>query len=317
MRNLETATLKLGIFHPHDSLSQALIAAALQRQIEVSALQADLNSLQARPGCAASQPAWRRRSRSARRRPVSTCCSRRCPTTPPKPCRRSARALIDGALRAEVPRLFLLGHWQWLVAPRDAGEEQLGAGLERSLTVSGLDWTLVEVPSLPAGLRIDDFSPRRRRRGSGGRQGVRLRRSAARRSPSRPRTSASACAWRPEENPPCPDPIPSARPSAPCCWPWPSAPSSFSFAATARAGVSGAWYDLVLAFVAVWLAFWPEAGVLARSPSLANALGLVLQVGATLLGCLLGCWGGKGIAAGDAGNPAKRSASSPTSRRGS
>ncbi len=24
-------------------------------------------------------------------------------------------------------------------------------------------------------------------------------------------------------------------------------------------GVSGAWYDLVLAFVAVWLAFWPEA----------------------------------------------------------
>lgn len=89
MRNLETATLKLGIFHPHDSLSQALIAAALQRQIEVSALQADLNSLQARPGLRC-KPAWRRRSRSARRRPVSTCCSRRCPTTPPKPCRRSA-----------------------------------------------------------------------------------------------------------------------------------------------------------------------------------------------------------------------------------
>lgn len=87
----------------------------------------------------------------------------------------------------------------------------------------------------------------------------------------------------------------SARPSAPCCWPWPSAPSSFSFAATARAGVSGAWYDLVLAFVAVWLAFWPEAGVLARSPSLANALGLVLQVGATLLGCLLGYGVARGL----------------------
>ena len=88
MRNLETATLKLGIFHPHDSLSQALIAAALQRQIEVSALQADLNSLQARPCAAASQPGVV--DRSARRLPVSTCCSRRCPTTPPKPCRRSA-----------------------------------------------------------------------------------------------------------------------------------------------------------------------------------------------------------------------------------
>ena len=33
-----------------------------------------------------------------------------------------------------------------------------GCRAQRSLTVSGLDWTLVEVPSLPAGLRIDDFS---------------------------------------------------------------------------------------------------------------------------------------------------------------
>ncbi|VFT06340.1 Uncharacterised protein [Pseudomonas aeruginosa] len=55
-------------------------------------------------------------------------------------------------------------------------------GSERSLTVSGLDWTLVEVPSLPAGLRIDDFSRAGDVRGSGGRQGIRLRRSAARRS---------------------------------------------------------------------------------------------------------------------------------------
>ena len=90
-------------------------------------------------------------------------------------------------------------------------------------------------------------------------------------------------------------PIPSARPSAPCCWPWPSAPSSFFVRGYRPGGVSGAWYDLVLAFVAVWLAFWPEAGVLARSPSLANALGLVLQVGATLLGCLLGYGVARGL----------------------
>ncbi len=74
----------------HDSLSQALIAAALQRQIEVSALQADLNSLQARPGLRCKPASLASSSRSARRLPVSTCCSRRCPTTPPKPCRRSA-----------------------------------------------------------------------------------------------------------------------------------------------------------------------------------------------------------------------------------
>ncbi|WP_430280112.1 hypothetical protein [Pseudomonas aeruginosa] len=82
-------------------------------------------------------------------------------------------------------------------------------------------------------------------------------------------------------------------------------------------GVSGAWYDLVIAFVAVWLAFWPEAGVLARSPSLANALGLVLQVGATLLGCLLGYGVARGLRRAMRETRQKRSASSPTSRRGS
>ncbi|HHK5121167.1 TPA: NAD-dependent epimerase [Pseudomonas aeruginosa] len=129
MRNLETATLKLGIFHPHDSLSQALIAAALQRQIEVSALQADLNSLQARPGLRC-KPASLASSIEVSQAaagldllfaPLSDYAAEALPPI--------CAALIDGALR-----------------------------LERSLTVSGLDWTLVEVPSLPAGLRIDDFS---------------------------------------------------------------------------------------------------------------------------------------------------------------
>lgn len=157
MRNLETATLKLGIFHPHDSLSQALIAAALQRQIEVSALQADLNSLQARPGLRC-KPASLASSIEVSQAaagldllfaPLSDYAAEALPPI--------CAALIDGALRAEVPRLFLLGHWQWLVAPRDAGEEQLVPG---SSAAHGQrpDWTLVEVPSLPAGLRIDDFS---------------------------------------------------------------------------------------------------------------------------------------------------------------
>ncbi|HCF3647878.1 TPA: hypothetical protein NIC93_003138 [Pseudomonas aeruginosa] len=82
-------------------------------------------------------------------------------------------------------------------------------------------------------------------------------------------------------------------------------------------GVSGTWYDLVLAFVAVWLAFWPEAGVLARSPSLANALGLALQVGATLFGCLLGYGVAWGLRRALRETREKRSASSPVNRRGS
>ncbi len=71
-------------------------------------------------------------------------------------------------------------------------------------------------------------------------------------------------------------------------------------------GVSGAWYDLVLAFVAVWLAFWPEAGVLARSPKPGQCPGVGLagrRYPARLPARLRG---GKGIAAGDAGNPAKK-----------
>ncbi|HBP5606948.1 TPA: hypothetical protein L6B69_16035 [Pseudomonas aeruginosa] len=82
-------------------------------------------------------------------------------------------------------------------------------------------------------------------------------------------------------------------------------------------GVSSTWYDLVLAFVAVWLAFWPEAGVLARSPSLANALGLALQVGATLFGGLLGYGVAWGLRRALRETREKRSASSPVNRRGS
>lgn len=70
-------------------------------------------------------------------------------------------------------------------------------------------------------------------------------------------------------------------------------------------GVSGAWYDLVLAFVAVWLAFWPEAGVLARSPSLANALGWSCR---SALPCSAACsvTGWQGDCGGRCGKPGKK-----------
>lgn len=158
MHNLETPTLKLGLFLPSGSFSQALIASALQRQHEVSVLLDDLNRLRARPGLrcklgslessvAVSEAVWGLDVLFAflDEQPVEA--------LPPQ-----CGALIDGALRAKVPRLFLVGHWRWLVDPANTREEQLGAGLARSLEVSGLAWTLVEAPPLPAGLRIDDFS---------------------------------------------------------------------------------------------------------------------------------------------------------------
>lgn len=53
-------------------------------------------------------------------------------------------------------------------------------------------------------------------------------------------------------------------------------------------GVSGVWYDLVFVFVVVWLVFWFEVGVFVCLLSLVNVLGLVLQVGVILFGCLFG-----------------------------
>lgn len=54
------------------------------------------------------------------------------------------------------------------------------------------------------------------------------------------------------------------------------------------AGVSGLWYDLVLVFVGLWLALWPELGTFLRQMSLDSAMGLLAQVLATLVGGILG-----------------------------
>jgi len=54
------------------------------------------------------------------------------------------------------------------------------------------------------------------------------------------------------------------------------------------AGVRAICYDLVLGFVGLWLAFWPEAATWLREMNAASALGLLLQILATLLGGLLG-----------------------------
>lgn len=161
MHNLETPRLKLGVFHPHGSFAQALIAAALHRQYEVSALLDDLNQLNARPGLRCklgSLDSVPTVNRTIAGLDVVLACLG---TEPRDDLPPQCACLIDGTLSlgtASKPRLFLLGHWHWLVDPDNADDEALGAGLRRSLDVSGLDWTLVEAPELPEGLRIDDFS---------------------------------------------------------------------------------------------------------------------------------------------------------------
>lgn len=69
-------------------------------------------------------------------------------------------------------------------------------------------------------------------------------------------------------------------------------------------GVSGAWYDLVLAFVAVWLAARSRRTRTLAEPGQCPGVGLAGRRYPARLPARLR--GGKGIAAGDAGNPAKK-----------
>ncbi|MCJ1886965.1 SDR family oxidoreductase [Pseudomonas sp. LA21] len=158
MHNLETPTVKLGLFHPFDSLGQALIAAALHRQHEVTALLDDLNRLKARPGLRCKLGSLDSSISVSEAVAGLDAIFAFLGHEPPHRLPPQCGALIDGALRVRVPRLFLLGHWRWLTEPATSDDEQLGAGLARSLEVSGLDWTLVEQPAVAEGLRIDDFS---------------------------------------------------------------------------------------------------------------------------------------------------------------
>ncbi|MDF3865317.1 hypothetical protein P3W53_12625 [Pseudomonas denitrificans (nom. rej.)] len=61
------------------------------------------------------------------------------------------------------------------------------------------------------------------------------------------------------------------------------------------AGVSGLWYDLVLVFIGLWLALWPELGNYLRSMSIDSALGLLADLLATLLGGTLGAVAAYGL----------------------
>lgn len=161
MHNLETPRLKLGVFNPLDSLGQALIAAALHRQYEVSALLDDLNQITARPGLRCKLGSLDSAETVTRAIAgldvVFACLGDDVEDDLPPQC----GCLIDGALglgRAGMPRLFLIGHWHWLVGSDDSDDQARGAGLRRSLDASGLDWTLVEMPGVAPGLRVDDFS---------------------------------------------------------------------------------------------------------------------------------------------------------------
>ncbi|KAF1071075.1 MAG: hypothetical protein GAK45_00611 [Pseudomonas citronellolis] len=158
MLNAETPRFKLGLFQPETDLGQALLAEALSRQIEVSALVEDLNALPARPGLRC------RIGRLDDARAVSESvagldaliigfadipCHWLCPTI---------ERVLSGVARAGVGRVLLVGDWNWLDRPEDHIDRGLGKRLLRSLENAHLDWTLVQSPALGENLGADDFT---------------------------------------------------------------------------------------------------------------------------------------------------------------
>ncbi|MCY1260617.1 NAD(P)H-binding protein [compost metagenome] len=159
MHNLESETFKIGLFQPESSLGQALLAEALHRQLEVSALVDDLNAMPARPGLRCKI------GRLDDARAVSESVAGLdalivgfSPDLPGSWLCPAIEALIDGLVRAEVPRLLLVADWTWLDRPADPAEADLARRLQRTLQASEVDWTLVQIPEVQEGFAVDDFA---------------------------------------------------------------------------------------------------------------------------------------------------------------
>ena len=158
MRNLETPTYKLMLYGGHSSLGSAVLAEALQRQYEATAVLAELNSLRARPGLRTKigdlfDPLGISRSVAGMDAVVVLLDTE--PSSVPRHC-NTLLALLDGLELAGVTRLMVVGDFAWL--EDDSTASTPAHHLRERLLSSPLAWTLVQAPEQPAGrLEIDDF----------------------------------------------------------------------------------------------------------------------------------------------------------------
>ena len=161
MRNLETPTYKLLVYGGDSSLGSAILAEALHRQFEATAVLDDLNEQRARPGLRAksgglSDPIEVSRSVAGMHGVI--CLLEVALKDQDDFALRfnTLIALLDGLETAGVKRLMVVDDFTWL--DRDLAPESPVHHLTDRLKASTVAWTLVQAPpSSDEDLGIDDF----------------------------------------------------------------------------------------------------------------------------------------------------------------
>ncbi|WP_394558294.1 NAD(P)H-binding protein [Aquipseudomonas alcaligenes] len=160
MHNLETPTYKLVLYGARSSLGSAVLAEALHRQYEATAVLTKLNSLVARPGLRTKggdlfDPVGVSRS-VAGMNAVVALLGVEAPDSQPTHHSNALLALLDGLDIAGVERLLVVSDFTWMESePPTAGLTQQ---LQDRLLASPLRWTLVQTPGQPEReLDIEDF----------------------------------------------------------------------------------------------------------------------------------------------------------------
>ncbi|WP_043307257.1 NAD(P)H-binding protein [Pseudomonas sp. ML96] len=160
MHNLETPTCKLALYGAHSSLGNALLAEALHRQYEATAMLTELNSIRARPGLRTKggelfDPIGVSQSVAGMDAVIALLDSTQ-DSEEFSQHFNALLALLDGLETAGVQRLLIVDDFAWLEAePMPNAPVHT---LEARLLASPLCWTLVQAPVQPPRLlEIDDF----------------------------------------------------------------------------------------------------------------------------------------------------------------
>lgn len=157
MKNLETPATKIALYGALGSVGSALMADALSRQYEITAILDDLNAIKSRPGVRAKRggfdPISVSQSVAGMDAVICVLPNARlgaagdgADTSNFGDLFNSVNALLEGLALAEVRRLLLIGDFNWM--DKEALTDTPAQHLQDRLTESPIVWTLIDAPSV-------------------------------------------------------------------------------------------------------------------------------------------------------------------------
>lgn len=161
MKNLETPVFKVAVYGACSGLGSAVLANALHRQHEVTAIVDDLNALTARPGLRSKQGDLTDAvsvSQSVAGKDAVICLANEWRSTERPSFSfqfRSLLALLDGLEVAGVKRLMVVDDCSWLDQP-DTLIPVPAHYLRERLQASPVAWTLIEAPAKSPAVSVSD-----------------------------------------------------------------------------------------------------------------------------------------------------------------